>query len=231
MKRPLRLLALAALFLLPACQGCTVLGYAASVLPKPPIKARYAGLGGQKVAVITWVERGTYEHYQWFGWDVRLDLSSQVTNKIKAAQKADQKIEELKGTTFVDAKTVYKWQKNHPEMEIRTAAEMAPALAAATGATRVIFVEVQPFMTLDPKTQILLKGYAQASIHVVEIDHAAPARQVFAESEVTANFPDNTSEGLPPTDSVDEPYIYKNLVDALSTQVAVRFFTYEDPKL
>jgi hypothetical protein len=221
---------LIAALLLPMCGGCQVLGYAAAVMPEAPTKARYAGLAGQRVAVMTWVERGTYEHYQWFGWDVRLDLSSQVTSKILAAQKADEKILELKGTTLVDAKAVYKWQKNHPEMEIRSATEMAPALAAATGATRVIFIEVQPFMTLDPKTQILLKGYAQAQIHVVEVDHGATARQAYAESEVTANFPDNVSEGLPPTGSVDETYIYRNLVDALSTEIAVRFFTYVDPK-
>jgi hypothetical protein len=147
------------------------------------------------------------------------------------AQHADEKIEELKGTTFVDAKTVYKWQKNHPEMEIRTAAEMAPSLAAATGATRVIFVEVQPFMTLDPKTQILLKGYAQAAIHVVEVTPGGgPAKSAYNEAEVTVNYPDNVSEGLPPTGSVDETQIYKHLVDALTTEVAVRFFTYVENK-
>lgn len=232
MNRPLRLLALAGCLLLPPLSsGCQILGYAAYVLPQAPTKARYPGLAGQKVAVITWIDRGTYEHYQWFGWDVRLELSAQVTNKIREAQVTDEKIEELKGTTFVDARTVYKWQKNHPELTMRTATEIAPQLAAATGATRVIFIEVQPFMTLDPKTQILLKGYAQATIRVAEVPAAGGTAHLgYEEAAVTANFPDNVPEGLPPTDTMDETYVYKNLVDTLSTQVAIRFFTYVEPQ-
>ena len=230
MNRPLRRLALLA-FLLPLCGGCQLIGYAAYVMPQPPTKARYPGLAGQKVAVITWVDRGTYEHYQWFGWDVRLEISAQVTNKIREAQVSDPSIEDLKGTTFIDARTVYKWQKNHPELAMRTATEIAPQLAAATGATRVIFIEVQPFMTLDPKTQILLKGHAQAAIRVAEVPAAGgPATLGYEEADVTANFPDNVPEGLPPTDTIDESYVYKNLVDTLSTQCAIRFFTYVEPQ-
>ena len=43
--------------MLPLTGGCAVLGYAAAVIPGAGTKARYAGLAGQRVAVMTWTER------------------------------------------------------------------------------------------------------------------------------------------------------------------------------
>ena len=43
--------------LMPLTGGCSVLGYAAAVLPGAGTKARYAGLAGQRVAVLAWTDR------------------------------------------------------------------------------------------------------------------------------------------------------------------------------
>jgi hypothetical protein len=49
----------------------------------------------------------------------------------------------------------------------------------------------------------------------------------YEEAGVTASFPKNSAEGVPPTDSVTPQYIYKGTVDKLTTEVARRFFSQE----
>jgi hypothetical protein len=203
--------------------GCGALGYAAAVIPGPPMKARYPGLAGQKVAIMTWTDRAAaYD----FG-TLQPDVSTGIQNKLKSQAAPDQKQEELIGTTFVDARQVYRWQKNHPELESRSLPEIAPKLAAAVGATRIIYVEVSPFSTRDPRTQILLKGHAAATIRVAEVSGQS-VKIAFDESNVAIDFPDHAPEGVPPTDQMNDLYIYKGLVDAVSTQVALRFFSYSE---
>src|SRR5258706_10886824 len=140
--------------LLPLASGCAVLGYAAAVIPGPGTKARYAGLAGQKVAVITWVERAvTYDFAA-----LPTDVSMGVQNKLVSAAKPDVKVDELKGATFVDQRQVTRWLKNHPELENRALQEVAPKAAAALGCTRVVYIELSPFSIYDPRTPALLKG-------------------------------------------------------------------------
>lgn len=226
MNRPQRLSLLGLCLLLPLMGGCNYLAYAAAVIPGPPQAAAYPGLAGQRVAIMTWADPAAVFNYQSFGSDVRLDMSMAVQNKLLAAIAADPKLEELQGTTYIDSRQIYRWGRNHPEMENRAITEVAPRLAAEMGATRVIYLELQPFMTRDPKTEILLKGYTVANVRVVEVNGTA-AKVAFEDAGVVGTFPDKAPEGVPPSESVDETYVYRGLIDRVSTEVALRFFSYQ----
>jgi len=219
MKRPLALACLACL--LPLASGCSVLGYAAAVIPGPGTKARYAGLAGQKVVIITWVERAVTYDYAALPTDVSMGLQ----NKLIASAKPEVKMDELKGTTFVDQRQVARWLKNHPELDNRSLQEIAPKAAAALGCTRLIYIELSPFSIYDPRTPVLLKGYGSMAVRVAEVNGSGDAKIGYEEAAVTADFPKSAPEGVPPTDTVTPSYIYKGLVDRITTEVAKRFIS------
>jgi hypothetical protein len=206
--------------LLPLTSGCAVFGYMAAVLPGPGTKARYAGLAGQRVAVLAWADRAVTYDYD----SLPADVSMGTANKLAIAAKPSSGADELKGAAFIDPRQVFRWQKDHPELANRSIMEVAPKLAADLGATRVVYVEVSPFSIYDPRTPILLKGYATMTINVAEVTGIA-AKIGYTESEVTVEFPLHSPEGLPPTDQITPSYIYKGLLDSMTTEVAKRFFS------
>ncbi len=215
-----RLLALLLVtLLLPLTGGCAILGYAAAVIPGPGTKAHYPGLAGQRVAVLAWTERAVTYDFD----NLPADVSMGVANKLIVAAKPDIKTEELKGTSFVDPRQVFRWQKNHPELANRSISEVAPRLAAELGATRVIYVEISPFSIYDPRTPVLLKGYASMTIRVAEIT-GQTVKLGYEEADVTVEYPEKAPEGLPPSDQITPTYIYRGLVDTMTTEVAKRFF-------
>jgi hypothetical protein len=206
--------------LLPLTGGCAILGYAAAVIPGPGTKAQYPGLKGQKVAVMTWAERAvTYDFPT-----LQADVSMAVHNKLVQAADPKTKMEELVGTTFIDPRQSYRFQKNHPELENHSLTEIAPKVGAGLGCSRLIWVEVQPFSIYDPRAPILLKGVATMTIRVAEI-HGDQVKIAYEEAGLNVQFPKNAPEGVPPSDSITPNYIYKGLVDEMTTQVALRFFT------
>jgi len=199
--------------------GCAVLGVIADKMPKPPIKARYAGLAGKQVAIIVWADRGTRVDYA----TLRSELTREVARKIRMASPA---AEELKGTYVVDAAKVIKWQKDHPEYDGRAIDEVGPILAAHTGADRIVYVELVKFTTRDAMSDALLKGVAEANIRVAEIT-GSKAKVAYEEVGIEALFPDKAPEGVPLSQSVTIEYVYGGLVNELTKQIAVRFFTAE----
>jgi hypothetical protein len=219
----IRLLGVLALtLLLPLCGGCAIIGFAASALPSPATKARYAGMAGQRIAVITWVDRAASFDYG----SLSSDISMGVVNKLQQATDPKTKREEMTGATLIDPRVVYRWQKNHPELDSRTIAEIAPKAAAALGCTRLVYIEIQPFSIYDPRTPILLKGYAQATVRVAEIS-GDTMKLGFEEANITAEFPKSAPEGVPPTDSMTPQYIYRGTVDRITSDVAKRFISTE----
>ena len=217
----IRLLSIVCLtMLLPLTGGCAVVGYLAAVIPGAGTKAHYPGLAGQKVAVLSWAERAvTYDFDA-----LPADVSMGVANKLQIAAKPSMDTDELKGTTFIDPRQVFRWQKNHPELANRSLKEIAPKLAADLGATRVIYVEIAPFSIYDPRTPILLKGFATMSIRVAEVS-GQTVNLKYEETEISVEFPLKAPEGLPPSDTVTPLFIYKGLVDSMTTEVARRFFS------
>jgi hypothetical protein len=217
----IRLLGLCCLALLmPLSGGCAIIGYAAAVIPGPGAKARYPGLAGQKVAVMTWAERAvTYDFPM-----LQSDVTMSVHNKLEQAANPKLKTEDLQGTTFVDPRQSYRYQKNHPELENRSLAEIAPKVGAALGCTRLVWVEIQPFSIYDPRTPVLLKGLATMTIRVADIK-GDQVKIAYEESNVAVEFPRSAPEGVPPSDTMTPTYIYRGLVDEMTTQVAMRFFS------
>ena len=206
--------------LLPLSGGCAIVGYAAAVVPGAGTKARYSGLAGQKVAVMTWAERAvTYDYPM-----LPSDVSMSVHNKLQQAAHPKVKGDELKGMTLIDPRQSYRFQKNHPEFENRSLPEIAPKVAAALGCTRLVWVEIEPFSIHDPRTPVLLKGMATATIRVAEIN-GEQVKIAYEEAGLTVDFPRSAPEGVPPSDTMTPTYIYTGLVDALTTQVALRFFS------
>jgi hypothetical protein len=219
MTRLLAILGLACL--LPLTSGCAIFGYVAAVVPGAGTKARYGGLAGQRVAVIAWAERAvTYDYPALIS-----DAAMGTQNKIAAAADPKINVEELKGTSFVDPRQVLRWQKNHPELDNRSVAEIAPQAFAALGCTRLIYVELTPFSIYDPRTPVLLKGSATLTIRVAELDRDGHPHMGYEEEGVIAEFPEKAPEGVPPTDTMTPMYVYKGLVDKITTQAAKRFFS------
>ena len=230
MTRPQRWIALAATFmLLPLASGCQLLGYVAATVGKAPdTGAAYPGLLGQRVGVMTWADRSVKFYYSYMGSDIQSEISRTVTERLgTAAAPKTGKAEELAGTQFVDAKQIYRWQRNHPEEDNRPAVEVAAALVSSIPVTRLVHVELQEFMTRDPNTEFLLRGQATVNIRVVEIDPAAGVvRQAFEELGIQVTFPPNAPEGVPPTPTFTEQTVSKGLIQTIATEVAVRFFTH-----
>jgi hypothetical protein len=224
MIRSIGMACLAGALLLPMASGCSALGYAAAVIPGPPMKARYPGLAGQKVAIVVWADRAATYDYP----TLHRDVASTVQNNLKSKLAADKgKTEELQGTTFVDPLQVYRWQRNHPEFENRSLNELAPAIAAHTGATRIVYIELSPFSTRDPRTDVLLKGNAGVSIKVAEVNGSS-VRIPFEEANAMVVFPTKAPEGVPVTDQMNAQYIYNGLVREVAGEVAMRFFSYSE---
>jgi hypothetical protein len=228
MTRPKRWITLAAtVLLLPLASGCQILGYAAATIGKAPdTGAAYAGLANQRVGVLTWADRSVKYYYSYMGKDVQSEVSRTVTDRLRtAAAPKTGKAEELAGANFIESKQIYRWQKNHPEEDNRTAVEIAPQLAAQIPITRLIHVELQEFMTRDPNTEFLLRGQALVNVRVVEIDPATrAARQAFEELGIQVTFPPKAPEGVPPTPTFTEDTVSKGLIQEIGTAVAVRFF-------
>ena len=197
--------------------GCAVLGVIADKLPKAPVAARYAGLAGQQVAVVVWVDRATAFEYN----TLRAELTREIARKLRQAATTS---EELKGTYVVDATRVLKWQRDHPELDGRSITETGPLIASNTGATRVVYVELSKFTTRDAHSDDLLKGRAEVNVRVAEI--AGPTAKLgYDEVSLEALFPEKAPEGVPVSDSVTIEYVYQGLVNELTKQVAVRFFS------
>ena len=215
-----RLLGLCGLaLLLQFAGGCAIVGYASAIIPGAPTKARYPGLAGQKVAIMTWAERAVIYDFQ----TLQSDVSMAVYNKLQQASNPKLKTKNLEGTTLIDPRQAYRYQKNHPELENRSLTEIAPKVAAALGCTRVVWIEIQPFSIYDPRTPVLLKGMATVTIRVAEVN-GDQVKLAYEEAGQHAEFPKSAPEGVPPSDTMTPAYIYKGLVDELTTIVALRFF-------
>jgi hypothetical protein len=231
MARPLRWLGLSALAALTvaAVTGCALIGFAASKLGSSEIQASYKGLANQHVGVMTWADRAVKFYYSYMGSDVQSEVSALIVDRLHTAADPKTKLEELANMTLLDPKQVYRWQKNHPELDNRPAAEIAPQLAAAIPMTRLIHIEVQEFTTRDANTEFLLRGHAVVNLRVIEIDPAAQsARQAYEELGMQIAYPPKAADGVPPTQTFNEDTVRRGLIDAIATEVAIRFFSHPE---
>ncbi len=210
-----RLGMVAVLLLALVCAGCAIFGAVANAVPKY-VDARYKGLQNQKVAVMVWADRGVRTDFA----SIQVDTAASIQKKLK--DRMADKAEELKGTNFPwEARSVYRFQVDHPDMEASPLVETAPRIS---GITRLIYIEIQNFSTQSEEALQLSRGQITATIRVLEIADGK-AKIVYEESGVGAVFPPKSPpEGLPNGD----PYrFYLGTIDQFSTEVMHRFVTYE----
>lgn len=205
--------------LLAGAAGCAALGYAAAVMPKPPIKAAYEGLAGQSVGVMVWVDRSIRIDYP----TLQLDVANAIQVKLQAAQK--DKKDELKATLFpVEPRSIARYQADHPETDATPITEVAPNL----NVSRVIYVEVTDFSTRPEGSLELFRGEMMGALTVVAVDEAGRSKVVFEEKNIRVTFPPKAPpEGVPSSNDVR---IYTGTADDFTTQIAQRFFTHDAPE-
>lgn len=212
------LVAALCLILLPSCflltlqPGCSALGVAANALPRH-VKPKYAGLQGQSVGVMVWADQGLLIDWP----SLQLDLANAVQKKL-----SESKAKELEKTSYpVKPASIVRYQRDHPGIEALPIAETAPRL----GVSRLIYVEVQDLRTRPELSLEMFRGSALAGIRVVEVA-GGQGTVAYTETDLRVLFPKKANEvGVP---GIGDYRTYLGTIDALSTEIAHRFMTYEE---
>ena len=189
--------------------GCAAVAVIDRAIPKS-IDAQYKGLAGQKVAVMVWAPLGARIDYP----NLQKDTATSVQAYLIA--KADE--DEFKLTQYPwEARSVVRFQKEHPETEAQAVAEYAPRIS---GITRLIYVEIGEFATRSETTVQLLKGNMLGNVKVVEIKDGK-ATTTFQRNGVRVQYPRKSKEGVI---DVPESVIYRETVGAFALEVAQLFY-------
>ncbi len=199
--------------------GCNIIGAVAGKAPKPDILAAYKGLAGKSLAIWVYVDPEVNMNYP----ALQLDIANSVDSKLKAAQK-DESLKDLIGTTFpVQPRSVVRYQRENPGVEALPITDVAPKL----GIDRLIYIQINDFSTRAPGTIAMYLGTIDATLQVVEIDRATGKASVaYTEPAMRLQYPEKSpAEGeLNKNDSI----MYVGTVDAISTEIAMRFFQHPD---
>jgi hypothetical protein len=193
------------------CAGCDTLGVVASkVVGDETIAPSYAGFKGQRVAIIVWADEGlTVDHPT-----ICADVAGSLQDKLQ--QGIDAKVDEFKGTSFLDLQRVLRFQAAHPEFQTDTPEQLALRLPA----TRLIYVEVQSLSLHPNDTVDLSRGHAVADIKVIAVS-GSNAQSVYENDDVSCIYPPNAPpEGLP---NLADEEVYRKSVDALTTELGKLF--------
>ena len=197
------------------CQGCAFIGVASQAFTPPPtIHPQYKNMAGQNIGVMIWADRGIR-----IDWPtLQVDLANSVQNKLAAMK---EKKKELKDAKFeVQPASIVRYQKDHPELESKQVTEIAPKL----GVTRLIYVELEDFATRSDMSLDLFRGQARGNVRVVEVTDGS-AKVAFENNDVRATFPPKAPrEGIP---NAGDARIYAGIVDAMATEIAQLFYTYQ----
>jgi hypothetical protein len=198
-----------AILLLMSATGCQLLGVAAHALPPPTIQPQYE-LTGETVGVYVWADRGVKIDFT----AIDLDLANAIQQKLAAPTK--EKV--MKGTTFpVKPASILRWWKDHPESEGSPITMIAPKLTVK----RLIYVELERFVTRSDLSVDLFRGAAEATVRVIEVNEDGTARVAHEQNGVKAVFPKKAPvEGVP---NIGDDRIYTGMIDTLSTEVANLF--------
>lgn len=189
--------------------GCAAAEIIDRAIPKS-VDAQYKGLAGQKVAVMIWADRA-----------LRIDYPSLTIDTANATQscliaKTDQA--ELKDTQFPwEARSVARFQKEHPEIEGRPVTEYAQRIS---GITRLVSIEVAEFSTHSDMAVQLLKGNMTGNVKVIEIENGK-AKIAYERSGITVAYPPKAPAGV---STMPESGIYAGTVQAFGLEVAQLFY-------
>jgi hypothetical protein len=213
-ERRMSILYLLSFILVFLATGCTLIGVAAHKLTPPPtIHPEYTGLKGQTIGVMVWADPGIRIDWP----NLQLDLANAIQNKLKESKKKD-----VEGATFpVLPASIVRYQRDHPQIEAQHVTEVAPKL----GVSRLIYLELEDFATRSDMSVDLFRGQARGIVRLIEVDANGNAKIPFENNKVAAQFPQKTpTEGLP---GVGDARIYAGTVDAMATEVAHLFISYQ----
>jgi hypothetical protein len=190
--------------------GCQALSALASTAPEND-KPQYNGLTGQSVAVMVYVDRGVLLDYP----DLQLDLANTIQTKLEA-----NKAPELKGTTYpVEPRSIVRYQKDHPELDVSDVRDIAPRF----NVSRLIYIEVGDFSTRSDIATELYRGTINASIKVLAVA-GGKATVAYNEGNVTETYPPKAPpQGVPNSTDME---IYQGIVDNFALDVTERFATH-----
>src|SRR6266480_4283936 len=175
--------------------------------------AVYEGLKGQSCAVMVWADWRTRTEYN----QIQIDLARRLTEKLSKGKK-DGKKSESGALEFIDPVRVVRFQREYPEVMSMGITEVAPKL----GASRVIYVEFDEFSAHSPEAIMVLKGFAKATLRVVEVSGGV-AKVAFEEADIHAHYPPDSPEGVVASDKVTVRTIYDGTLELLAEKLAARF--------
>ena len=176
----------------------------------------YEGLKSHSCAVMIWADWRTRNEYS----QIQLDLGKSLTKKLDDhfQPKKEGKKPEPTVVQFTNPASVVRYQREHPEVLSMPIAELAPRLQAQ----RVVFVELEDFSAHSPEAIMVLKGYAKATLRVLEVSGGV-ATLAFEESGITAHYPPDQPEGVVASDKINVRTIYDGAIDLLAEKLAARF--------
>ena len=205
-----------------ALSGCQLLGVAAYKL-KPPdtIKPQYMGMTGQTVGVMVWADRGL--RIDWPG--LQLDLANGIDHKLREQTldaKGEPKAKTLVGVSYpYPPASFLRYQQDHPETEAMSITDFAAKL----GVSRLIYVEVEDFVTRAAQSLDLYRGQGKATVRIIEITPDGKAEVAHTWENVEVSYPPKAPpEGVP---NAGDARIYAGTLDALATSVAQLFYPYQ----
>mgnify|MGYP005851587295 CR=1 FL=1 len=204
--------------------GCNVIGYATNVVAPEqrgtPVR-KYENMAGQTALVMVWTDYRTKGEYP----NIRAHLGEALQNKLQGEGQQALKAEQLKGTRFpYPALSVVQFQDRIPGIEFQPAEQVALRFDVP-GLSRLIYVELSQFDVRPPGAPQLLRGTAQATLKVVEIQDRQTAKVVFSEA-LEVKFPASGPD-LMEDDRWNPNSIYQGTLAILAHEAARRFYDAE----
>ena len=226
----MRLLPLLALLLLAGCQGVAAL---ASKLPQTTVEPAYEDLAGRSVAVVVWAEPAVELDFPALAQQVGQGVESNL--KLARDSGGTRARRALEDVTFpYPSEAFVGYFKEDPTLAGVPTAELAPLL----GAERVVYVEIDGFTVHGGAAQGLVRGVAELSLTVYEVDDPvtteaqaslaqrldggpSAARRGYEEGLITVTYPEagpeEGSSRIPPAAA------YQGLVREIGRAVGRRF--------
>jgi hypothetical protein len=193
--------------------GCAMFDAVGRAVPGANTPARYRGLQNQSVGVMVWADRGMLTDFP----AVQVDLATAVQRRLQESRSRD-----LLNTTFpVDPRSIVRYQHDHPVLARQPVVEVAPRF----GVSRLIYIELERFDTRSEASLELFRGFASATLRVVEVDDDGQARIAYEEAGISAVFPPNAPpEGMA---GANDFVIYRGTITQLSGEITRRLIAHQ----
>lgn len=202
--------------LLALLAGCAAFGGPEGKPEEDNPPKTYGSLSGHTVAIMVWVDAPTRTEYP----TIQLDLAKMVRDRLQEKMKPEE--EKKKNppppTRFIEPASVVRFQREHPGIEATPIEQVAPRLSVE----RVVYVELERFETQSPRSVMLLKGSARASLRIVEVVNRK-ATVVLEEVGIKADYPPHAPEGVMASDQYNIRSVYDGTLSLLADRLANRF--------